>query len=115
MGEVGHNSVKLYMPSKRNKKQYRLLWLLESIMEEPSYLEKPMFGCLAVYLHGRMVLLLAEGEEPWNGLLIPTDYEFHGDILKEFKDVVQHSVLKKWLYLPENTEDFETIASNIVH
>jgi len=40
-------------------------------MEEPSYLKKSMFGCLAVYLHGRMMLLLTEGEEPWNGLLIP--------------------------------------------
>ncbi|MBF0557524.1 MAG: hypothetical protein HQL08_01960 [Nitrospirae bacterium] len=97
------------------KKQYRNLWLVESIMEEPSYLEKSMFGCLAVYLHGRMMLLLSEGDEPWNGLLIPTDYQFHDSIRDEFKDVVQHPVLKKWLYLPENTEDFETAAENIVH
>ncbi|MFZ3138783.1 MAG: hypothetical protein WA126_15485 [Thermodesulfovibrionales bacterium] len=34
--------------------------------------------------------------------------------MKEFRDVVQHSVLKKWLYLPEATEDFETVASDIV-
>lgn len=84
-------------------------------MEEPSYIEKRMFGCLAIYLNGRMVLLMSEGEEPWNGLLIPTDHQFHDSILKEFKDVVQHSVLKKWLYLPEDTEDFETTASDIVH
>jgi hypothetical protein len=34
--------------------------------------------------------------------------------VEEFRDVVQHSVLKKWLYLPEATEDFETMASDIV-
>jgi hypothetical protein len=34
--------------------------------------------------------------------------------VKEFSDVVRHSVLKKWLYLPEATEDFETVASDIV-
>jgi TfoX/Sxy family transcriptional regulator of competence genes len=101
------------MPAK--KKYYRNLWLIESIMEEPSYLEKPMFGCLAVYLHGRMMLLLSEGDEPWNGLLIPTDHRFHESIKAEFKDVVQHPVLKKWLYLPENIEDFELVAENIVH
>lgn len=83
-------------------------------MEEPSYLEKPMFGCLAIYLHGRLVLVLASGEEPWNGLLVPTEHEFHGSIRTEYSDIVQHSVLKKWLYLPENSENFETTAESIV-
>jgi len=104
------------MPSsgKKIKKQHPLLWVVESLMEEPSYLEKPMFGCLAIYLHGRLMLVLASGVEPWNGLLIPTEHQFHDAILKEFSDIVQHSVLKKWLYLPEATEDFETVASDIV-
>lgn len=83
-------------------------------MEEPSYLEKPMFGCQACYLHGRLALVLADGDEPWNGLLIPTEKQFHDSIIQDFKDVVQHSVLKKWLYLPEASEDFETVASDIV-
>jgi hypothetical protein len=73
-----------------------------------------MFGCQAVYLHGRLVLALNSGEEPWNGLLIPTEKQFHDSIIKDFKDVVQHSVLKKWLYLPEASEDFETVAQEIV-
>ena len=81
--------------------------MLNPLMEEPSYLAKPMFGCLAIYLHGRLMLVLASGEEPWNGLLIPTEHQFHDALVKEFGDVVQHSVLKKWLYLPEATEDFE--------
>ena len=104
------------MPSsrKRIKKQHPLLWVVEPLMEEPSYLEKPMFGCLAIYLHGRLMLVLASGEEPWDGLLIPTEHEFHDAILKEYGDIVQHSVLKKWLYLSEATEDFETVASDIV-
>ncbi len=84
-------------------------------MEEPSYVEKPMFGCLAVYMHGRLSLLLCSGEEPWNGLLVPTDHQFHTSIREEFRDVVQHPVLKKWLYLPEDSEDFEAAASDIVH
>ncbi|MGO9013643.1 MAG: hypothetical protein ACLQF0_01565 [Dissulfurispiraceae bacterium] len=102
------------MASKKKRKDHRLLWLVESIMDEPSYIERSMFGCLAIYLHGRMVLLLSEGEEPWNGLLIPTDREHHKSIVNEFNYIVQHPVLKKWLYLPENTEDFESAASEII-
>ncbi len=83
-------------------------------MEEPSYLQRSMFGCQACYLNGRLVLALTSGEEPWNGLLIPTDHKFHESIRKEFKNIKQHPVLKKWLYLPEATEDFETVASDIV-
>ena len=73
-----------------------------------------MFGCLAVYLHGRLSLLLSSGEEPWNGLLIPTDHQFHDSICQEFQNVIQHPVLKKWLYLPEASEDFESDAQEIV-
>ena len=61
-----------------------------------------------------MVLVLCSGEEPWNGLLIPTDHQFHQDIIQDFSGVVQHPVLKKWLYLPENQEDFESTAMDLV-
>ena len=60
------------------------------------------------------MLLLTSGEEPWNGLLIATDHQFHESIKQDFITVVQHPVLKKWLYLPEATEDFETVASELV-
>lgn len=83
-------------------------------MDEPSYLQKSMFGCQACYLHGRLVLLLTSGAEPWNGLLIPTDHQFHDAICKDFKTVKQHSVLKKWLYLSEASEDFESEAAGVV-
>jgi hypothetical protein len=99
---------------KKTKKPHHLQWVAEPLLDEPSYLEKPMFGCQACYLHGRLVLALTSGAEPWNGLLIPTDRQFHDDIQKDFPDVVQHPVLKKWLYLPENSEEFETAAQDIV-
>jgi hypothetical protein len=100
--------------SKKKKKHYPLHWIVEPLMEVPSYLEKPMFGCLAIYVHGRLSLLLASGEEPWNGLLIPTGHQFHESIRQDFSNVVQHPVLKKWLYLPEASDDFEAVSSDIV-
>jgi len=99
---------------KRIKKQHPLQWLVEPLTGETSYLEKPMFGCQACYLHGRLTLVLADGDEPWNGLLVPTEKDFHDSLIKDFKDVVQHPVLKKWLYVSQSSEDFETIASDIV-
>jgi hypothetical protein len=102
------------MAVKAKKKEYPLRWVVESIEEERSYFEKPMFGCLAVYLHGRLSLLLTSGDEPWNGLLIPTDHQYHAGIMQDFRDLEQHPVLKKWLYLSERLEDFETVAFDIV-
>ncbi len=101
-------------PSKKKKPQNPLLWVVESIMEEPSYIDKAMFGCRGIYLHGRLMLVLCSGDEPWNGLLIATDHEFHDSIRDDFVYVVQHPVLKKWLYLAEASEDFETVSSEIV-
>jgi len=100
--------------TKKKKKHNPFQWVVEPIMEEPSYLQKPMFGCQACYLHGRLVLALASGAEPWNGLLIPTDHQFHDSICKDFNTVKQHPVLKKWLYLPEASEDFESEAADVV-
>lgn len=77
-------------PSKRRKKEQPLRWVIEPMLEEPSYLEKSMFGCVACYVHGRLSLLLSSGEEPWNGLLIPTDHQFHDSILRDYQNIVQH-------------------------
>ena len=96
------------------KKPNPFLWVIEPLMDEPSYLQKSMFGCQACYLHGRLALALTSGAEPWNGLLIPTDHQFHAAIRKDFRTVKQHPVLKKWLYLSEASEDFECVASDIV-
>jgi len=76
------------MAARHSRKEYPLRWVIESLENERSYLEKPMFGCLAVYLHGLLSLLLSSGEEPWNGLLIPTERRFHDGIRTGFRDVI---------------------------
>ena len=100
--------------SRKKAKLNPLLWVVESLQDEPSYLDRAWFGCRAVYLHGLMVLVLCAGEEPWNGLLIPTHHRFHDDIINDCRGVVRHPVLKKWLYLPEASEDFEADSMDIV-
>lgn len=89
--------------------------VVEPLSEEPSYIEKAMFGCKGCYLYGRLVLVLAaRGQEPWNGLLVPTDRKYHKSLHRDHKSLVIHPVLKKWLYLPESSEDFEGSARALV-
>ena len=32
------------------------VWLAEPLMEEPSFVQRPMFGCEAIYLRGLLAL-----------------------------------------------------------
>ena len=96
-------------------KPHPLRWVVEPLTGQPSYLEKSLFGCRACYLHGRLVLVLASrGDEPWQGLPVPTDKANHESLLEEFPELVIHPVSGKWLYLPEEIEDFEEAASRLV-
>ena len=84
-------------------KPHPLHFVVEPLMDDPSYMEKSMFGCRACYLYGRMVALLAyPGEEPWNGILFPTEKRFQESLLAEFPQLVSHPVLGKWVYLRED-------------
>ncbi len=90
-------------------------WVVEPLFEEPSYIERAMFGCKGCYLHGRLVLVLAaRTRDPWNGLLVPTDKRHHQSLRREHRSLVIHPILKKWLYLPESNEEFEEAARALV-
>lgn len=90
---------------------HRFAWLLEDLRGEEGYVERSMFGCLAVYLHGRMMLALAaRGRDPWQGLLLPTDHERQPALRSEHPALRVHPVLPKWLYLAESSPDFEETA-----
>lgn len=90
-------------------------WVVEPLSEEPSYIEKAMFGCMGCYLHGRLVLVLAaRRREPWNGLLLPTERRHHQSLRRDHMNLLVHPILKKWLYLPESIEDFEAPARALV-
>ena len=75
-------------PEMRIFKPHPLRWVVEPLQDEPSYLEKAMFGCRGCYLHGRLVLVLASrGKEPWKGLLVPTEKKHHGALQVELPDL----------------------------
>ncbi len=104
----------MHEPEARIFKPHPLRWVVEPLEQEPSYLEKAMFGARGCYLHGRLVLVLAARKEPWKGLLVPTDRRHHASLMDEFPCLTVHTILGKWLYLSEDTEDFEEAASRLV-
>lgn len=105
------------MPPRREPTLRRInrhLWLVEPLEEDPTFLLKSMFGGKAVYLHGRFVLYLADNEEPWRGVLVPTEREHQPSLMADRPALAPHSVLPKWLYLPESGDAFESDAQWLV-
>lgn len=91
-----------------------LAWVIEPLESDPTLVVRAMFGCRAVYLHGRLVLCLAAKHEPWLGVLVPTDRAHHAALIAERPALRPHAVLAKWLYLPEASASFERDAAWLV-
>ncbi|GAB1489581.1 hypothetical protein MASR2M8_20340 [Opitutaceae bacterium] len=91
-----------------------LAWVVEPLEPEPTLLVRPMFGGKAVYVRGRFVLFLVSKEEPWRGVLVPTEREHQPSLIQDFPALSPHEVLPKWLYLPEAAGSFERDASELV-
>lgn len=113
------------MKRKRPAKEFATAWLFEAFDRDPTYCQKRMFGCLAAYVRGQMVMVLAEdpgeksyrgrdyGFDLWDGVMFPTERAFHESLMKDFPGLVPHPVLGKWLYLPARHEDFESMARDL--
>jgi len=98
-----------------NRRPHRYQWVIDALSDQPSFLQKRMFGSQACYLHGRLVLALtSDRNEPWRGILVPTEKVHHGSLRKEFRGLQVHPVLRKWLYLPEAFLEFEETAMQLV-
>lgn len=90
-------------------------WLWEPLESDPTFVLRSMFGSKAAYLDGKIMLgFMARGEDPWRGVLVCTDHIHQAALQAEFPDLVQHSVLPKWLYLPESADAFEKTGERLV-
>jgi hypothetical protein len=96
------------------KPKSRLLWLFEPFEDDPRYLQRKFFSFDAAYLDGRLCLAVADGEEPWNGLLVCTAHEHQGSLRSELPQLIRHPVLGKWLYLSQTHAEFESVATELV-
>lgn len=81
--------------------------LVEELAENPAFTHRAMFGGRACYYDQRIVLVLMAKEEPWRGVLVPTEREFQASLQRDLPALTSHPVLPKWLYLPERLDSFE--------
>jgi hypothetical protein len=77
---------------------------------------RPMFGCLAIYVKDKIVLILRDkpNQTPDNGVWLATTEEHHQSLRREFPNMRSIQVLGKkvtgWQVLPANAQDFEEAA-----
>lgn len=77
---------------------------------------RPMFGCLAVYVKEKIVLILRDKHDGTqdNGVWLATTVEHHESLRREFPNMRSIQVLGKevtgWQVLPADAPDFEESA-----
>ena len=77
---------------------------------------RPMFGCLAIYVGEKIVLILRDKREPAadNGVWLATTAEHHESLRREFPSMRSIKVLGEkvtgWQLLPSDAPDFEEAA-----
>ncbi len=77
---------------------------------------RPMFGCLAVYVEDKIVLILRDKREETadNGVWLATTEEYHESLRREFPNMRSIQVFGKevtgWQVLPADAPDFEAAA-----
>ena len=90
-------------------------FVLEAIASLSPY-TRPMFGCLAVYVRDRIVLILRDKPTSAadNGVWLATTEEHHSSLRREFPNMRSVRVLRKpvtdWQVLPADAPDFEATA-----
>jgi hypothetical protein len=76
----------------------------------------PMFGCLAIYVQDKIVLILRDKRDHTadNGVWLATTEEHHDSLRREFPHMRSIQVLGKkvtgWQILPADAQDFEEAA-----
>ena len=79
---------------------------------------RPMFGCLAIYVEDKIVLILRDKQKPAqtadNGVWLATTEEHHESLRRDFPNMRSIQVFGKkvtgWQVLPAAAEDFEGAA-----
>lgn len=103
------------LPAARQRKAVPHEFVLDALVAL-SPRTNPMFGCLAVYVEEKIVLILRDkpGSSPDNGVWLATTQEHHESLRREFQNMRSIAVLGKkvtgWQVLPADAPDFEEAA-----
>jgi hypothetical protein len=104
----------MIFPVKR-RKAVPYEFVLDALANLPTE-TRTMFGCLAVYLGDKIVLILREGRNPPedNGVWLATTEEHHQSLAREFRNMrsihLFGNKITGWQVLPADAPDFEQAA-----
>jgi hypothetical protein len=76
-------------------------------------LVKPMFGCHAIYIGPKMVMMLRKKNDSDSGVWVATSEEHYASVKKDFPSMRPVDVLggrSSWYVLPEEDDDFESMV-----
>jgi hypothetical protein len=80
---------------------------------------RPMFGCYAVYIGEKMMIMLRlkESEPNDNGIWVATSAAHHGSLKKDFPSLRPIQLFgnkeSAWQVLPVDADDFEEMAGKV--
>ncbi|MDQ2140414.1 hypothetical protein RBI14_19820 [Alcaligenaceae bacterium B3P038] len=101
------------LAARSSAKHSALAWILEAFERDATYLHKRMFGCDAVYLDGNLCLVVADRDDPWDGVLVCTSQDRHAALIDDIPALQPHPVLGKWLYVSQHDAAFEDATAAI--
>ncbi len=113
MRKAGRANEKLFPVKTRKPAPYA--FVLDALSELPIE-TRSMFGCLAVYLGDKIVLMLREKQKQLedNGVWLATTKDHHQALRREFPHMRSIQLLGKevtgWQVLPADAPDFESAA-----
>jgi len=102
-----------FMP--KTRKPIPHAFVLDAISTLSPY-TRPMFGCLAIYVKDKILLILRDKPKNTadNGIWLATTHEHHHSLRREFPNMRSIRVLGKpitgWQVLPVDAPDFESSA-----
>ena len=99
----------------KHRKPIPHAFVLDAIATLSPY-TRPMFGCLAIYVKDKIVLILRDKPTNTadNGVWLATTQEHHQSLRREFQNMRSIHVLGKavtgWQVLPVDSPDFESAS-----
>ena len=100
----------------RQRKKIPFQFVLDALADVSPW-TRPMFGCTAIYVGEKIVLILREkaGRSRDNGVWLATTIQSHDSLRREFPNMRSIEVFGKdvtgWQVLPSDAPDFEEAAT----
>jgi hypothetical protein len=102
-----------------------LLWIEELL--PPGYEAIPKYGGMAYYLDMKLVMILVEKRiggyehkgvsypfQLWHGCILPVEQKKQSAFFLKFLFLENHPANKDWLYIPAESEDFESEVKQFI-